>query len=415
VAEDTLQYVMRQMTDEAGGFYSAEDADSVPPEHAGEPGAHASEGAFYLWTAREVDKLLGADAAIVKRRFGIEANGNAPVDPQQEFTGKNLLYVARSIEQIARETGKTEEEVDATIARARLRMFEARVKRPPPHLDDKVLTAWNGLMIAGFARAARPGSSIANRAQYLAAAKRAAMFIHDRMWDPATATLLRRYRRGEAGIEAYAEDYAYLIFGVLELFQADPDVRWLEWAQALQRRQDELFWDEADGGWFSTTGRDATVLLRMKEDYDGAEPTASAVSVFNLLTLSHLESESGDSKRAERIEKTFRYFGSRIEQTGRAVPMMASALGTQLAGIRQVVIVAGDGADNGLAAVVERSYLPFTLTLNLSADQQAALAGALPFVAAMRPVGGMPAAYVCHNFTCRAPVTAEADLKRELA
>jgi hypothetical protein len=153
----------------------------------------------------------------------------------------------------------------------------------------------------------------------------------------------------------------------------------------------------------------------MKEDYDGAEPTASAVSVFNLLTLSHLESESGDSKRAERIEKTFRYFGSRIEQTGRAVPMMASALGTQLAGIRQVVIVAGDGADNGLAAVVERSYLPFTLTLNLSADQQAALAGALPFVAAMRPVGGMPAAYVCHNFTCRAPVTTEADLKRELA
>src|SRR4029077_12124865 len=147
---------------------------------------------------------------------------------------------------------------------------------------------------------------------------------------------LRRYRRGQASIEGYAEDYAYLISGVLELLQADPHVRWLSWAPALQRRQDELFWDDADGGWFSTTGRDATVLLRMKEDYDGAEPTASAVSVFNLLTLSHLDSESRDPKWAERIEKTFRYFGSRIEQTGRAVPMMASALATHLAGVRQI-------------------------------------------------------------------------------
>jgi uncharacterized protein YyaL (SSP411 family) len=411
VAEDTLQYVMRQMTDEAGGFHSAEDADSVPPEHVGEPEAHASEGAFYLWTAWEVDKLLGPDAAMIKRRFGIEPNGNAPIDPQQEFAGRNLLYVARSIEDIARETGTGHDEVEAAIARGRLRMFEARTARPRPHLDDKVLTAWNGLMIAGFARTARV---VGGGAAYLSAAKRAAMFIHERMWDAATATLLRRYRRGQASIEAYAEDYAYLIYGVLELFQADPDVRWLEWAQTLQRRQDELFWDEGDGGWFSTTGRDATVLLRMKEDYDGAEPTASAVSVFNLLTLSHLDSVSTDSQRAERIEKTFRYFGSRIEQTGRAVPMMASALATHLAGIRQVVIVSGDRADGDFAAVVARSYLPFTLTLNLSSDQQAALARALPFVAAMRPVGGLQAAYVCHNFTCRAPVTTEADLKREL-
>jgi uncharacterized protein YyaL (SSP411 family) len=408
VAEDTLQYVMREMTDDAGGFYSAEDADSVPPEHAGEPGAHASEGAFYLWAAGEVDKLLGPDATVIKRRFGIEPHGNAPVDPQQEFVGKNLLYVARSIENIARETGKAEDEVEAAIARGRLRMFEARVARPRPHLDDKVLTAWNGLMIAGFARAARV---VADGAAYLSAAKRAATFIHDRMWNPATMTLLRRYRRGQASIEAYAEDYAYLISGVLELFQADPDVRWLEWAQTLQRRQDELFWDDVDGGWFSTTGRDATVLLRMKEDYDGAEPTASAVSVFNLLTLSHLVDEP---TWTERIEKTFRYFGSRIEQMGQAVPMMAAALSAQTAGIRQVVIVSGGGAEGNLSAVVARSYLPFALTLNLSPDQQAALALALPFVAAMRPVDGRQAAYVCRNFTCRAPVTTDADLKREL-
>ncbi len=408
VAEDTLQYVMREMTDEAGGFYSAEDADSVPPEHAGEPGAHASEGAFYLWTADEVDKLLGADAALIRQRFGIEAHGNAPVDPQQEFVGKNLLYVARSTHDIAREAGRSEEDVEEAIARGRLRMFEERMKRPRPHLDDKVLTAWNGLMIAGFARAAR---IVADGAPYLAAARRAAAFIQDRMWDSATLTLLRRYRRGQASIDAYAEDYAYLIWGVLELFQADPDVRWLEWAQTLQRRQDELFWDGVDGAWFSTTGRDATVLLRMKEDYDGAEPTASAVSVFNLLTLSHLVE---DPAWADRIEQTFRYFGSRIEQMGRAVPMMAAALGAQMAGSKQAVVVSGDGASNHLSTVITRMYLPFTLTLNLSADRQAALAPALPFVAAMRPVNGAPAAYVCRDFTCQAPVTTEADLKREL-
>jgi len=409
VAEDTLQYVMREMTDEAGGFYSAEDADSVPPEHAGEPGAHASEGAFYLWTAEEIDKLLGPDGATVRRRFGIEPNGNAPVDPQQEFVGKNLLYVARSTHDIAQQNGKPEEEVEEILGRSRLRMFEARGKRPRPHLDDKVLTAWNGLMIAGFARAARV---VADGAPYLAAAKRAATFIHDRMWDGASRTLLRRYRRGQASIEAYAEDYAYLIYGVLELFQAEPDERWLEWAQTLQRRQDELFWDDKDGAWFSTTGRDANVLLRMKEDYDGAEPTASAVSVFNLLTLSHLVE---NPEWAGRIEQTFRYFGSRIEQMGRAVPMMAAALGAQTAGIRQVVLVSDEGAGHDLQALVARTYVPFAVTLNLSADRRAALAHALPFVAAMRPVNGRPAAYVCRDFTCRAPVTTEADLKRELA
>src|SRR4029077_8742691 len=141
--------------------------------------------------------------------------------------------------------------------------------------------------------------------------------------------------------------------------------------------------------WFSTTGRDATVLLRMKEDYDGAEPTASAVSVFNLLTLSHLDSASRETAWAERIEKTFRYFGSRIERMGRAVPMVAGALATHLAGIRQVVLVSTEGAATPLAASAVTSYLPFALTLNLSLAQQAALAAKLPFVAAMRPVNGM--------------------------
>jgi len=421
VAEDTLQYVMREMTDEAGGFLSAEDADSVPPEHAHEPHPHATEGAFYLWTADEVDKLLGGDAPVVKMRFGIAPTGNAPVDPQQEFVGKNLLYTAQSFEQISRETGKSPDEIAQVLRTARLKMFEVRGSRPRPHLDDKVLTAWNGLMIAAFARASRV---VADGAAYLAAAQRAATFVRDRMFDASTSTLLRRYRRGEASIDAYAEDYAYLIYGLLELFQADADVRWLDWAAGLQRRQDELFWDEVDGGWFSTTGRDKNVLLRMKEDYDGAEPTASSVSVLNLLTLTHLVENPA---WVEHIDQTLRHFGTRLEQIGRAVPLMAAALATTLAGMQQVVVVgagqagtAGQAGEAGRAGqelreTLRQRYLPFTISLNINPANQAALAEKLPFIAGMRAIDGRTAAYVCRDFTCHAPVTDRAALEKELA
>jgi uncharacterized protein YyaL (SSP411 family) len=412
VAEDTLRYVLRQMTDEAGGFYSAEDADSLPPDDVGKPGAHAMEGAFYLWKASELGPLVGDAEPIVRQRFGIEENGNAPADPHGEFTGRNIPYLARSVEEIAKNLGVSVADVDAALDGARLRMFEARVARPHPYLDDKVLTAWNGLMIAAFARAVRViGASGRDVSAYLDAARRAASFVRDRMWDAASRTLLRRYRRGEASIEAYAEDYAYLIFGLLELFQADPDPSWLEWAEILERRQDELFWDEAAGGWFSTTGRDASVLLRMKEDYDGAEPTASSVSVLNLLVLSHLLEEP---RWTDRIERTLKYFATRLEQMGRGVPMMASALSTHLSGMRQVLVV-GDGVDDGeLMRGVGQQYLPFAVSLNLTPPSQAALASKLPFVASMLPVDGSPAAYVCRNFTCHAPVTTVAQLAREL-
>jgi len=413
VAEDTLRYVLRQMTDEAGGFYSAEDADSLPADEVGKPGAHAMEGAFYLWSAAELAPLVGDAEPFVRQRFGIEDSGNAPADPHGEFTGKNIPYLARSVDEIAKSLGTSVADVDAALGRARLRMFEARVARPHPYLDDKVLTAWNGLMLAAFARAVRViGAYGQDVSAYLNAARRAASFLRDRMWNATSRTLLRRYRRGEASIEAYAEDYAYLIFGLLELFQVDPDPSWLEWAEVLERRQDELFWDDAAGGWFSTTGRDASVLLRMKEDYDGAEPTASSISVLNLLVLSHLLEEP---RWTDRIERTLRYFATRLEQMGRGVPMMASALSVYLSGIRQVVIVGDEAGDGELARRVGHQYLPFAVSLNLTPARQAALASKLPFVAAMRPVDGSPAAYVCRNFTCHAPVTTVAQLAGELA
>ena len=415
VGEDTLLYVLREMTDEAGGFYSAEDADSVPPE-AGADGERKKEGAFYLWEADELDALLGEAAAIVKLRFGVERDGNAPHDPQQEFTGKNLLYVARSIDDIAKETGKSNDQVVEVLNSARLKMFEARLARPRPHRDDKILTAWNGLMIGAFARMSRllRGRGWDGRSAgepYLNAARRCAGFVRERMWNARTSVLLRRYRDGSADIEGYADDYAYLIAGLLELFQADAQPMWLEWALALQRRQDELFWDESGGGWFSTTGHDPSVLLRTKETYDGAEPAASSVSVLNLLVLSHLVP---DAAWDERIERTLRLFGTRIDQMGRGVPMMAAALSTYLAGAHQIVIVERGDADDALERALALMYLPFAVQLRVTKDSRRALAGSLPFIDAMHPMEGATAAYICRNFTCRQPVTTVDALQHEL-
>ena len=415
VAEDTLLYVMREMTDPGGGFYSAEDADSIPPEEADSPSARKQEGAFYLWRAAEVDALLGDEAGVVKLRFGIEPEGNAPQDPQHEFTGKNLLYVARSIDEIAKETGKSPDDVVDILDRTRLKMFKERLGRPRPQRDDKILAAWNGLMIAAFARMARALRGLGADGReagrpYLEAARRAASFVREQMWTATSGTLMRRYRDGHAEIDGYAEDYAYLIHGLLELVQADPQPMWLEWAIALQRRQDELFWDDQAGGWYSTTGRDPSVLLRMKEDYDGAEPTASSISVLNLLTLSHLVA---DAQWHDRIERTLKLFATRLEQMGRGVPMMAAALSTRIAGVQQIVIAEGEGGD-ALDRFVAMRYLPFAIQLRVTAVAQRALAGSLPFLAAMQPLAGVTAAYVCRDFTCRQPVTTVDALEQEL-
>ena len=351
VAEDTLNYVMRDLTGPDGAFYSAEDADSVPPEEVGNPSAHKSEGAFYIWTDTEIGEVTGADAAIVRKRFGIAADGNAPQDPQGEFRGRNLLYVAQSIDDIATRTGETPDAVVAALGRARATLFSVRAHRPRPHLDDKVLTAWNGLMIAAFARAARVLAASASAPGYLAAGRRAAEFIRGTLWNESEQRLLRRYRDGEAAINAYAEDYAYLIHGLLELFQADGDPAWLEWAMTLQAVQDRLFWDEADAGWFSTTGDDPSVLLRLKEDYDGAEPAAGSVSVLNLITL---ESLVGGGVWISKAERTLARFGPKVGAAGRVVPMMLAGLSSWHATHAQIVIV-GPAGGAGHAGAAPRS------------------------------------------------------------
>ena len=418
VADDTLVYVDRDLSDPGGGFYSAEDADSVPPETVGQPGAHASEGAFYIWPQHEIEALLGpVDAPVVRQRFGIEPAGNAPFDPQQEFTGKNLLYTAATFEDIAVRVGRPVDDVVDVVARARPVLLEARNRRPRPSLDDKVLTSWNGLMIAAMARAGRVlgAAEPARGARWIGRAARAAAFVRAALWQPATQTLHRRWRAGEAGVEGYCEDYAAIVWGCLELLQATGDPAWLIWAREVQAAQDRLFWDEAGAGWFNTTGRDPSVLLRLKEEYDGAEPAASSMAVRNLIELVHLEP---DEAASARIARTLARLGPRLAAGARAVPFMTMNLAAWHRGLTQIVVVGPSDRDDtrALQRVVAETYLPAALVLPLDPvaatgpTGAAALTAALPWLAPLTMRDGAATAYVCRAFTCEQPVTTSAAL-----
>ncbi|MEZ5319592.1 MAG: thioredoxin domain-containing protein [Vicinamibacterales bacterium] len=415
VAEDTLEYVRRDLTSDEGGFYSAEDADSVPPGEAGDDrggsghagGAnghgHAREGAFYVWTTAELDALLGDDAPVVRRRFGVEDGGNALADPQGEFRGQNLFYVAQEIDDIAKRLERPVEDVMAALTRARQTLFTAREKRPRPHLDDKVLAGWNGLMIAAFARAARVLADSTRRAAWLEAAEKAAGFAKDRLWDESRQRLRRRYREGDAAIDGFCEDYAYLTWGLLELFQATGATRWLEWAETLAERQSEQFYDERDGGWFATSGDDPSVLFRLKEDYDGAEPSAASVTVANLILLGRL---TGSSAWTEQAGRSLERYGPGIGQAARVMPFMVGNVACWNARSAQVVVGGGEAkadARRALEREVARHYLPFAAVILRGPD--AGLATALPWLEAMAGRDGAPAAYVCADFVCREPVT----------
>ncbi len=411
VAVDTLAYVRRDLADAEGGFYSAEDADSIPPEHANDPAAHKMEGAFYIWTDEEVRDVLGVDADSFRERFGVREGGNAPFDPQNEFVDKNLLYTARPLADVAEKAGLSAAETLEVLESGRRALFERRATRPRPHLDDKILTAWNGLMIAAFARVAR---TVEGAEDCVNDATRAARFVRRHLWNPVDATLLRRYRKGDASVAGYAEDYAYLISGLLELFQAGGDPEWLEWALQLQERQNALFWDEADGGWFSTTGHDPSVLLRLKEDYDGAEPAASSVSVLNLLTLSHLFGEEPGFE--QQIRRTLGGFATRAAQMGRAVPMMLAALSTYHAGVPQVVLVGEPHAADtqAMRRILQHAYLPTAIVIPLVPQHRETLERLLRWTAAMRAVDGRATAYVCRDFACQTPATSPAQLEQQL-
>jgi uncharacterized protein len=403
IAVETCDYVLRDLVEPTGGgFYSAEDADSLPPGET-DP-HHKKEGAFYVWSKRDLDAHLGADADLFGRAYAVEDNGNAE-DPHGELTGMNVLHAISTDAKLAEETGR--QDVADALAKARATLFAVREKRARPSRDEKILAAWNGMMIGAMARAA----SALVEPRLLAAAQRAARFVTTTLWDG--ERLYRRWAEGETAIDAYLDDHAQLAAGLVDLYEADFDPAWLLLAEKLVDRAIARFADDQGGGFFATTGEDKTVLLRMKDDYDGAEPSGNAVMAMTMLRLAEMLDRPDLRERATGV---FRAVSSRLKEIPHAVPALVAAWEFAERSPAQVVI-AGDprAADTqALLRVVRSRHLPHKVVLLADEANQAALGARLPWVAAMTPLSGRAAAYVCRNKTCDRPVTALADLASAL-
>jgi len=413
VARDILDYVARDMTSKEGGFFSAEDADS--PVAAGVDRGHpeTKEGAFYIWTKKEIDDALGDIAEIFDFHYGVQPHGNAPEgsDPQDEFRGKNILIERHTIPETASHFRKTEEDIGELLAQCREKLFSIRARRPRPHLDDKIIAAWNGLMISAYAR----GALVLDEPRYLEIATRAAKFLRTNLYEEKSELLFRNYRGGHSDIQGFADDYAFIIQGLLDLYEASFDVEWLKFALELQEAQDRLFFDEKNSGYFSTSGKDESVFLRMKDDNDGAEPAASSVSALNLLRLAQFR----DNKQmSERARKTIDAFATTLSHFPSAMPQMLVALDSASSKPRQIVIAGKREAPETKALIreVNRHFLPKTVVLVADrAEGQKYLGEQNEAIRAMSPIDGKPAAYVCENFTCKAPVTTPAELAELLS
>jgi uncharacterized protein YyaL (SSP411 family) len=407
IARDILDYVRRDMTSNGGGFFSAEDADSLL-KHGGKEYA---EGAFYVWSKNEIENALGDDAKIFCFHFGVEENGNAPAsaDPHGEFSGKNILIQRHSLEETASRFGKTADEIGAVLARAREKLISIRKRRPRPHLDDKIITAWNGLMISAFARAAQ----VLDDATYLKSAELAAEFVRAQLFDAERKVLARNFRE-EKGSDGFADDYAFMIQGLIDLYEASFDVQWLSFALDLQQTLDALFWDNISGGYFSVTGEDASVLLRMKDDNDSAEPAASSIAVLNLARLAAM---LNDSQMAERARRTVMAFSPQLAHFPSGMPQLLVAFDF-LNGSPMQIVVAGARDDKRTRALlrdVRSHFLPRAVALLIDGDNSQEFFGkSNEAVSAMKMVEGKPAAYLCRNFACQAPVTEPAQLARLL-
>jgi uncharacterized protein YyaL (SSP411 family) len=407
IAREILTYVQRDMTGQQGQFYSAEDADSLPSAKS----TNSVEGAFYVWDKSDIDRLLGKEAAaIFNYYFGVDAKGNVESDSRGELAGKNVLAVSHTIEETARKFKRAPREVEQAIEDSRQQLWREREHRPRPRLDDKTITAWNGLMISAFARA----SQVLGEPGFLSTAEKARSFLKQRCYNRETGRLLRRYRAGDAAIEGYLEDYAFLIQGLLDLYEASFEIDDLKWAIALQDTQNQLFQDGTHGGFFTTATGDTNLFLRMKEDYDGAEPAANSVAVLNLLRLAQMT----DNKTwRQSADSALTDFSVRLRTEPAAMPQMLVALDFSLTKPRQIVIAgkreSTDTAD--MLKVVQAAYIPNKILLLADgAEGQKFLASNLEFLREMQPIDAKATAFVCENYACQLPTTDLNVLRKQL-
>jgi len=406
-ARGILDYVLRDMRSPEGGFYSAEDADSViDPAQPDEKG----EGAFYIWSADEIRSLV--DSPVFdwfQYRYGVEAAGNVQEDPQGEFSGRNILYEARTVEETAERFHLTEAEIRRGLEEAKQKLFAHRSGRIHPHLDDKILTCWNGLMISAFAKAGQ----VLGESKYSEAAATAADFILSKLYEPSSGRLLRRFREGEAAIQGFLDDYAFLAQGLLDLYETTFDIHHLDTAIRLTETMCDHFEDREMGGFFSTAEGQESLVLRIKDDYDGAEPSGNSIAILNLLRLAQMTDRV---RFREAAERALIAFGPRLASAPVALPQMVAAFAFSRSKPKQVIIAGEEKkkSTREMIAAVHRHFSPERIVL-LAGNEESRqfLSRLLPVVKDMAPLNGQATAYVCENYACQMP-TADVQQLTEL-
>jgi uncharacterized protein YyaL (SSP411 family) len=398
-AREIFAYVLRDMTSPEGAFFAAEDADS-----------EGVEGEFYIWTESEIKEVLAPDeAALVIDVFGVEAEGNF-VDPATgEPSGANVLFMDRALSEVAAERGLAEEELRARLAAAREDLFRAREGRVRPRRDDKVLADWNGLMVAALAKGARA----LDQPAYAEAAARAADFIIAHM-TYGEGRFYHRYRDGEAAVPAFLDDYAFLTWGLLELYETTFDARYLKAALELARVTVELFWDERDGGFFYAGSDAEGLIVRKKELFDGAVPSGNAVATLNFLRLARL---TGDASWDEKAAATTRAFSGALAKTPAFFTFMMTALDFALGPSREVVVVGDPAAEDTreMLGALARAYLPDAVVVFKPAGAKAPeITELAEYTRDLSQLNGRATAYVCKRFSCRAPTNDVAEMLASL-
>ena len=407
IAQETLDYVLRDMTDPKGGLYSAEDADSLPPEKSllNSPDSsqtqHKKEGAFYVWGEDEINNLLGKDAEIFNYAYGVETNGNAQEDPHGEFAGKNILFLDHEDNVTALKFHLEQKDASAILKKARAKLAAARNQRPRPYRDDKILTDWNGLMIGSLAFGAR----VLDNPRYSEAAERSAQFVLKNLIRQ-DGRLLHRYRDGESAILGTLDDYAFFVNGLLDIYETTFKVEYLKAAITLTEAMTDLFEDKDKGGFFFTAQDAEALLFREKEVYDGALPAGNSIAALNLLRLGRMTMRQDWTQTAEKI---FQAFGEAIAHNPMAYTQALSAFDFYSGPLKEVVI-AGDLKEQTTRQMLQelsRRFLPKIVVIHRPAQEKEAqdIIRLIPFLAKQPTLAGKPTAYVCENYQCKAPTT----------
>jgi uncharacterized protein YyaL (SSP411 family) len=389
-AREIFTYVLRDMTTPEGGFCSAEDADS-----------EGEEGKFYLWTQEEVRQALGNEEAdFTAQVFNIEKDGNFAEQATRRKSGVNILHLRKALGELASDLNLSQQDLQAHLEVIRQKLFAYREKRVHPMKDDKILTDWNGLMIAALAK----GAQAFDEPEYAEAARRAADFILGNMRKP-DGRLWHRYRDGQAGIEANLDDYAFLVWGLIELYEAIFDARYLGVALELTSDMVSHFWDKDGGGLYLTPEDGESLLVRKKEIYDGAIPSGNSVAMLNLLRLGRITATSGLEEKAARIGSAF---SGSIKQSPSAHTQLMVALDFGIGPCYEVVI-AGKAQEEDTKAMVKAlrtRFLPNKVVLlNPNGRESLEIAKLAEFTKNQPSIDGRATAYVCLNYNCKLPTT----------